>query len=365
MVKCKNKKYFSDIAIPPGETLLEMLEVNNMTQAELAARIDFSKKHINKIIKGEAPITAETAVKLENIFSLPASFWTNLEANYREDLARLNEKQDEEEKEIAKVLPYSEMVKYNWLPDASEVEEKIYNLRDFFRVASLTLIKGTSTYSVAFRTANADQASSLALAAWKEQGRSIAKEIETDSFSKEKVEERISVFRKMTNESPMEFFPNLVTSLSECGIAFAIVPNIQKTYAHGAVSWLSKDKVLMQLSLRYKYSDIFWFSFFHELGHILLHGKRDEFIEYENRDKNKKEDEADEFAANILIPKEKYEKFLWRRNFKVHSIIRFAKEIGVSPSIVIGRLQYDRRFPHYFHNKLRTQYYYSDFKKEY
>jgi len=364
MVKRKDERYIADIAIPPGETISEMLEVNNMTQAELAARIDFSKKHINKIIKGEAPITAETAVKLENIFSLPASFWMNLEANYREDLARLKEKKDEEEMEIAKTLPYSEMVKYKWLPDASKIEEKIYNLRNFFRVASLTLIEGTPTYSVAFRTANPDQASSLALSAWLEKGRNLAKDIETYSFSKEKIEERISVFRKMTNKSPKEFFPDLVNSLSECGIAFVIVPNIQKTYAHGAVSWLSKDKVLMQLSLRYKYSDIFWFSFFHELGHILLHGKRDEFIEYEDGDRNKKEDEADAFAANILISKKDYEKFLQRKNFKSHSITRFANEIGVSPGIVLGRLQHEGLLPHYFHTKLRTQYNYFDFKKE-
>ncbi len=92
MVKNNSEKYYADIAIPPGETLLEMLDVNDMTQAELAARIGFSKKHINKIIKGEAPITAETAVKLENIFHLSASFWTNLEANYRETLARISER---------------------------------------------------------------------------------------------------------------------------------------------------------------------------------------------------------------------------------------------------------------------------------
>lgn len=357
-------KYFADIAIPPGETLLELLDANHMTQAELAKRIGFSKKHINEIIKGKSAITAETAVKLEKIFSPPASFWINLEANYREALARIQEKQDEEEKKIAQKIPYSEMAGYNWVPETRKLEEKVSNLRKFFRVSNLSLISETPAYNAAFRTAQADQASSLALAAWLEKGMSLANKIDTKSFSKEKLNEFVPRFRRMTNKEPGSFYSNLVSILADCGVAFVLLPYLEKTYAHGAVKWLSKDKVMMQLSLRYKYSDVFWFTFFHELGHILLHGKRDEYIEYDNGEKNEKENEADEFAANTLIPEKYYVEFVQKGEFNKSSIIQFAKKLEISPGIVVGRLYHDGILNYYIHSDLRKQYNYDDFDKE-
>ncbi len=356
-------KYSADVAIPPGETLLELLESNNMTQAELAERIGFSKKHINEIIKGKSAITAETAVKLENIFSPPASFWTNLEANYREILAREKKKQDDEEKKIAKKIPYSEMADYDWVPETTEVKEKVTNLRNFFRVSNLSLILETSAYSAAFRTANSNQASSLALAAWLEKGISLANKIDTNPFSQNKVKKCISKFRYMTKKEPNSFYTRLESLLSDCGVALVLVPYLEKTYAHGAVKWLAKDKVMMQLSLRYKYSDIFWFSFFHELGHILLHGKRDEYIEYDDDKEDFKEKEADKFAANTLIPEKKYSRFIEDGKYDKKSIIEFAKELEVSPSIVVGRLYHDNILDFFVHSDLRKQYDYDDFFK--
>ncbi len=357
-------KYIADVAIPPGETLLELLESNNMTQAELAKRIGFSKKHVNEIIKGKSAITAETAVKLENIFSPPASFWINLEANFREALVRIEEKHGDDEKKITQKIPYAEMADYGWVPRTNKLKDKIINLRNFFRVSNLSLIRETPAYSAAFRTAKEDQTSSLALAAWLEKGISEANKIETKSFAKEKLEELIPALRKMTQKKPNNFHDKLVSLLADSGITFVLVPYLENTYAHGAVKWLSKDKVMVQLSLRYKYADIFWFSFFHELGHILLHGKRNEYIEYEEIKNVKKEKEADKFAANILIPKNNYENLLQRGEFDKATIIKFAKKLEISSDIVVGRLYHDKILDYHIYTNLRRQYDYKDFRRE-
>jgi HTH-type transcriptional regulator/antitoxin HigA len=113
-----NEKYFANIAIPPGETLLEVLESLNMTQKELADRISMSIKTINEIIKGKAPITPETALKLEIVLDTPASFWINLEANYQESLARIKAAQEiQNDYPLLDSIPYVDMARNNWVPN--------------------------------------------------------------------------------------------------------------------------------------------------------------------------------------------------------------------------------------------------------
>ncbi len=351
------KKYFAGIAIPPGGTVLEMLEVNNMTQAELAARINLSKKHVNKIINGKAPITSETALKLEKVFKLPASFWLNLESNYQEALARIKSKnqQSEEERQIAQKIPYAQMAKMGWVKATRNIKKKVEELRNYFRVSDLSLIEGV--YGIAFRTTQPTKTCSLALASWLERGESLAKEITTETFSETKLKEYIPLLRKMTLEKPEVLWENLKRVTMECGIALVIVPHLEKTYAQGAVKWLTSDKIMMQLSLRYKYSDIFWFSFFHELGHILLHGKRDEFIEFEIKkdEYDPKEKEADDFAEEILISTKEYEKYLKENDITEKSILNLAKKLEIHPGIIVGRLQHDKIIKYNQYNNLRSK----------
>jgi HTH-type transcriptional regulator/antitoxin HigA len=334
------KKYMPNIAIPPGETLLELLETNSMTQAELATRMDMSKKHINQIIKGKTSITVETALKLEKIFELPARFWLNLEADYQETKARLNDQNNEAEKKIASEIPYADMVRLGWVERARDINDKIDNLRNFFRVFDLSSIE--KVYNVVYRISKSKKVSLLALAAWLERGEYLSRDIETNKFSKKLLKSCLPVFKEMTYLEPQDFYNDLTKRLSECGVAFVMVPVLTGTYAHGAVKWLSPEKAMIQLSLRYKYADIFWFSFFHEIGHILLHSKKETFIEYESAEGKEVEKEADSFAADVLIPKGEYNDFLKKKEFTVGSVIAFARKVNVDPGIVVGRLQYDK-----------------------
>ena len=83
--------YEPDYAVPPGETLAEVLEEIGIPQKELAERTGRPVKTINEIVKGKAAITPETALQLERALGVPASFWNGRERRYRELLARQRE----------------------------------------------------------------------------------------------------------------------------------------------------------------------------------------------------------------------------------------------------------------------------------
>jgi len=155
---------------------------------------------------------------------------------------------------------------------------------------------------------------------------------------------------------------------AKCGVAVVYVPEIRNVSTSGAARWLDKDKALIQLSLRGKRDDKFWFNFYHEAGHILLHGRKEQFIDnngkanplsedtYHTEENRFKEKEADEFAANLLIPRKDFAKFSEVKDFSKQSIVAFAKNQGISAGIVLGQLQSRRKVEWNKFNDLKSVY---------
>lgn len=331
--------YLPPIAIPPGETIREVLEEKFITQVELAQRLGMTTKHVNEIIKGKAPLTVETAVKLEDILNLSSSYWLNLEAIYQETKIRLREQENQEEAIVARQVPYNQMAKLGLVPNTRKISDRIAYLRKYFEVPSLQMIP--EIYSVAFRVAREDKANPFALAAWLQRGIVESREIKTEPYSKELLVKALPFFRQLTTLPCSKFVPLLKERCSQCGIALVFVPHLDGTYAHGATKWLSADKVLILLSLRYKYADVFWFSFFHELAHILNHNKKPIYIN-RKENKDKAEQEADRLAAELLLSQKEYSHFLAKTQvFSFDVVKNFADEQEVDPGIIVGRLQHD------------------------
>ena len=129
----------SIIATPPGATIKEQLNDRGMSQKEFAVRIDMSEKHVSKLINGEVQLTPEVAVRLEIVLGVPARFWNNLEAIYREKLIKIAaEKAMDADENLARQFPYSEMAKLGWIPQTRNSKEKVINLRKYFEVVSLS-----------------------------------------------------------------------------------------------------------------------------------------------------------------------------------------------------------------------------------
>lgn len=347
-----------DLLSHPGETLKEVLESNNMTQKELAARIGISQKHLNLIISGQQGISAETAFKLEKVFSLSASFWNNLQRQYDEEKMAILEEQQilDEEKNLYDANVYSQIVSYGYLPKETKIERKIIQCRGFFGVSNLLNVAPTIKANALFRKSMNVTTNEFALAAWMK-----ICEIETDAITVQtgldlqKLKSKLNEIKQLnTLSDPNVIVDRLEKIFSECGVAFAVVRNIKGAPVQGFIRKIN-NKVRLCVTLRNKYSDIFWFTLFHEIGH-LLDTRNEFFVDFNSADRSIAERAADEFATQQLIDKIAYSQFVRGHNFSRASVIRFAEQNGVLPGILVGRLHHDGYLPNSQFNDLRTQY---------
>jgi HTH-type transcriptional regulator/antitoxin HigA len=356
MSKDIKNQFMPDYAVPPGETLLETIEAIGMSQAELAERTGRPKKTINEIIKGKAAITPETALQFERVLGIPAGFWNNLERNFQETLARLNEQKSlQRQINWLKKMPLNVLIKMGWVKKHSDKVQQLQAVLNFFGVASPeqweTRWMGTQ---VSFRTSKVFSNNPYAIASWLRMGELTARKFSCKPFDASKFKNALLSIRQLTVKPPEHFQQEVIRSCADAGVAVAFVPEIPGIRASGATWWVTPNKAVVQLSLRYKSNDQLWFSFFHEAGHILLHGKKEVFIEGD--DKNSKEDEADRFASDALIPPKKYIQFIRAGRCSKTAIQTFASELGIAPGIVVGRLQHDDKLLHSHCNDLKKKF---------
>ncbi|MEI7870102.1 MAG: HigA family addiction module antitoxin [Candidatus Methylumidiphilus sp.] len=352
-----NTHYISDLAIPPGEYLQEVIDELGMNQTELAKRMGRPTQMINEIVRGEKAITPKTAIQLEDVTSVPSHIWNGLEAEYRLILAKQNEEQNlASEASLVAEFPYVQIAKLGFLKKTSNTFEKVTELRRFFGVASLYNLETVDSYEPAFRQGKGGKASSYALIAWLRMAEIKARAIECASFGVSQLRVALPHIRMLTQEPLDVFLPRLSEMLKKCGVAFILQPHLAKTYAHGATFFLGKKAVLV-MSIRGAWADVFWFSLFHEIGHILLHSKRQRFVENDAIDPalQKQENEADAFAREILIPSKHWQAFVRKGEFSPQSIQGFADEIGIAPGIVTGFLRHHEHLPMSNHTH-RVQY---------
>lgn len=339
------------IAIPPGATIKEQLDDRNMSQKEFAKRMDMSEKHISKLINGEVLLTTDMALNLEMVLGLPASFWSNLESLYREKLAKvIVENEMDEDIKISKKFPYKDMVRNAWVEDARNETEIVINLRKYFEVVKLELLDLNLLPSIACRRMAVHEKADYALFAWAQKAKLEARNIETSSINLKVLEKSISDIRNMTSDDPKTFCSKLVDIFASNGIALVFLPHIDGSFLHGATFYDGK-KIVIGLTVRGKDADRFWFSLFHEVGHILK-GHIDQTLGTTDQD----EKDADEYSKEILIPHNQYKGFIDSKDYSKSSIINFSKHVGIDSGIVVGRLQKDGYIDYSWHNDLKKKY---------
>jgi len=354
----KQKHIFDpDYVVPPGATLLETIESLGLTQKELAQRMGRPLKTINEIIKGVAAITADTALQLEKVTGIPASFWNNAEANYQERLARLKEAEAiQKQIDWLQSFSYAKMATLKLVPEASKKEKKVSNLLHFFGVAGPSQWENTYTeLQGAAREANTTKSELGDLSAWLRAGEIMAQRKQCEIYSASKFRDALKEVRALTRKNPVDAWPKVVDLCAAAGVAVVLIPELPKTHVFGFTRWLTPSKALIQLSLRYKTDDMLWFTFFHEAAHILLHGKKDVFIEFRGVD-NEKEQEANQWAANFLINPSDWATFLEKLPAKPSksAITKFARSHDVADGIALGRLQHrEKRISPSRYNELK------------
>ena len=343
---------------PPGETLADALDERGLTQADLAERTGFSRKHINDLVRGRAAISADTAMKLEVVVGGDARFWLNREAQYREGLARRERLEAlRDDRGWLSQLPIADMVKLGWLRRLSHRGEQVEECLRFFGVAGVEEWKKVCGEPLAaFRASDKFEKQVGAVAAWLRQGERLASAIDCAPYDKAAFMGVLGELRALTNEpDPKVFVPELQRACSRVGVAVVFVPTPKGCPASGASRWLTANKAMLVLSLRHETNDHLWFSFFHEAGHLMKHGKRLLFLEGTDTISAAHEREADQFARDLLIPPAEAAK-LRSLGYSKDAVRRFAREVGVAPGIVVGRMQHEELLPWSHLNDLKVGY---------
>jgi HTH-type transcriptional regulator / antitoxin HigA len=299
------RKFVPPVEFHPGITLDEKLKEMGMGVKEFAIRTSKPAKTIFAVINGKSNVTSDMAVAFESVTKIPAHFWLNIQSGYDEYIARKKkEEQLMSEYEWARSFPLKRMMEYGWITSSKSEEETVKSLLSFFQVSSS---KGWEDYylhqqlKVAFRLSLSTTKEPHAISAWLRQGEIQAAEIESAKFSEKTLREAIPDMKLLCAEHPADFANALQKKCAKAGVKLVYTPRLPKAPISGSTRWINNTPCI-QMTDRYKGNDAFRFTFFHELGHILLHGKKDIFLEdIEYGDKQKeKENEADAFSSRIL-----------------------------------------------------------------
>ncbi len=347
-------EYLPNYAVPPGATLAEVLDERGMSQAKLAQRADLSAKHINRIVNGHVQISTDVAIRLERVTDVPARIWLSLEANYQERLARLDESALVDDLPLLEELPIAAMVRLGILTKRLNKYDRLREILMYLGVANRNAwVKTLGSLEASFRMSNAHRCDPAAVAVWLRMGEIEAAEVDCAPWNPSRFREVLSQVRDLTRVGdPTVWQPELVELCASAGIAFVAVPEVNGARTNGAARWLSPKKGLIQLSIRGKWADIFWFSFFHEAGHILDQTKRPIFLSGKNKD-SPEERKADQFAQSFLIPPYRADEL--RRLRTAADVKAFAASVGIHPGIVVGRLHHERLWDYSRGHSLRSK----------
>ena len=340
------------IATPPGATIKEQLVDRGMNQKEFADRMGMSQKHISHLINGEVQLTPDMALRLEMVLGIPAQFWNNLEAIYREKLAKAKaENEMDVDIELSKKFPYKEMAQIGWVENVKTATERVFCLRKFFEVVNLSFLEKESLVpGIACRRLSDGEKADYALYAWAQRAKLEARNNKVRPINVDGLQNELPQIRAMTRQNPSDFCPKLVQDMADCGVSLIFLPHISGSFLHGA-TFYDKDKIVMGLTVRGKDADRFWFSLFHEIGHIILG-----HIGQPGGTTQADEDAADAFARDVLIDHQLFMAFIRRGDFSRDSIISFANEVAIDPGIVVDRLQKEGFVEYSWYKDLKTKY---------
>jgi len=348
-------EYNDAIAFHPGYYIKEIVDESGLTQEDFAKRLDTTPKNLSLLIRGEQSLSIDIAMKLSRMIGTSVSYWLNLQNAYDALIAEFKSEEElVEERKIFKYFDYKYFRDNYDLPDLPrKIDEQIKRVREYLNVATLSVLTKRDM-AVNFRSAMLDisEANTVKANTMVQIAANIALKTEAPKFNKKKLEE-VAEYALTLTRSHKEFVPMLKKAFLDAGVVFVILPNIPGSKINGATKKVG-DNILLMVNDRRLNADSFWFTLFHEIGHII---NGDYGISFD-KETGEQEEVADKYAEDMLIPPEEYERFVKVNRFDVYAIKSFANRIDRDPGIVLGRLQNDGlvRFDDWEMNELRKKY---------
>ncbi|MBZ5524355.1 MAG: ImmA/IrrE family metallo-endopeptidase [Acidobacteriia bacterium] len=349
-----SQNFCPDWISAPGDTISDILAERGISPSEFAQRMEHTPDQASDLLQGRAAITIRIARQLEQVLGASVEFWMSRDFQYRQVIAR-----PRADEEWLNELPVGDMIKFGWLRPVPHPSEEMAACLRFFDVPSVPAWR--QAYAdlqnvVALRTSPSFESRPAAVAAWLRQGEIESAAIECSPWDPRRFQETLSGIRSLTREKdPSRFLPKLKQLCAIGGVAVAVVRAPNGCRASGATRFLTRNKALLLLSFRYLSDDQFWFTFFHEAGHLLLHGESGFFLEGLDMPSTTAEQEANDFAAHTLVPSE-FQRPLLNLPLSGREVIRFARRLGISPGLVVGQLQYHKRIKQNQLNRLKRRF---------
>lgn len=346
-----------DWVSPPGETVGHILEERDWSFDDFSKAIEIDRANLEQLLNGTLAICDQVAEKLSQTLGATPEFWSTRESNYRASLLRLESQvQDADSVSWLRSFPFADMANHGWIRKTQKPAERLSECLRFFGVGDVDAWEEKYqklTANVAFRTSATFDSKVPSVAAWLRKGELEASRIERREWSLCSFLASLPEIRNLTRESdPQKFIPKLIELCGASGLSVVVLPAPKGCKASGATRFVNKSHPVLMLSARHLSDDHFWFTFFHESGHLALHGHEQLFIEFDSSLNSKEEQEANSFAQDILIPTQYREEFLQlKRNTR--QVARFARRIGISPGIVVGQLQHHGVFEQSRMNKIK------------
>lgn len=349
-------------ATPPGATVLDVLHERGLAVGYLAKEANRDLHEVSRLLYGLAPLDAGWAECLSKVLGSSTAFWLRREEQYRSDLRRLSASAEVSHSWLD-TLPVRDMVKFGWIDRGHSTEETLVNACAFLGVSTPRAFENKYERLIgasAYRQSSAFETNLAALAAWLRQGEIEAAAIDCAPWNEERLQASLDEIRALTRTSdPAEFMPDLQRILAACGVAVVAARAPEGCRASGATRFLSPHKALIQLSFRYLADDQFWFTVFHEIGHLVLHAHERLFLEGLEERHSEAETEADKFALRVLFERVGVEA-LESVSISKFDIARLARRAGISPGLVVGQLQEKNRIPFKHFNYMKVRYAWED-----
>jgi len=324
----------------PGDTIEETIDAIGMSKAELAERLGRTPKFINDLLKGDAHITQELAIKLQYVLNVPAEGWLALERKYQDDLLAIKKEEFKQScYDWIKKFPLSLLKKRGVIPSTNDKNVLVDSLLSFFRVA--TPDEWSQIYeheSLAFKIELRHATQPEAISTWLRLGELDVEDIQLSAFDKKVLRNCIPAIQELSYTMPEDWTKQLKSICASFGVALSLCQIMPKAPIYGAARWIqSKTVPLIQVTDRRKNINSFWFAFYHELGHIYLHGKKDIFLEgiAEIECDQEKEDEADNFARKLLMPNQLRKELDTYFSLTVPDVQNLSRRYRVNPGIIV------------------------------
>lgn len=354
-------------ASPPGDTISRLMSASGLTEAELADQIGLDDNLVSKLLDGQLQIAGDLAEALSNVLGASPEFWMERHDQYMSDLQRLRSTNLTHSTDTwARAFPIRSLKEYGWLPKEARGKSVSDALLEFFGSVSLNDWKARYSLGigqVAFRTSFAHSPNEEATLAWLRSGEIQLSKLSLPKYSPERFALLLPNLKKLSAlKHPKLFLPKLQQACMEVGVGVATSRSLTGCRASGA-SWVSQSgNPFVLLSFRHMSEDHFWFTFFHEAAHVILHGES--HLDLDGSDPSPfgddgREKEANEFAQDVLVPEDL--RITLFESIPTRGRVRAtARQSNVTPGIIVGQLQKAGVLRQNQFNDLKRRYMWSD-----